>query len=92
MDSADDDNHAPSPPGNPIYVYDSKLRDELRKSLPHLDIREPDGTEPDLHFVRVDAVQQISLPYDAVLSHIAEIKPRRDIIYRRLDAGVIVGA
>jgi len=124
MDSTRDDKHASSPSANPIYVYDPKLRDEMRKSLPHLDIREPDGTEPDLHFVRVDAVQQISLPYDrndvgdidpelvrqvgpvrfsyddlvaimgydAVLSHIAGINPRRDIIYRRLEAGVIVGA
>jgi hypothetical protein len=124
MGTSDDDKQAPGPSGNPIYVYDPRLRDELRKSLPHLDIREPDGTEPDLHFVWVDAVQQISLPYDrngtgnidpelvrqvgpvrfsyddlvaimgydVVLSHIAGINARLDIIYRRLDEGVIVGA
>lgn len=47
--SGTDDDQAAKVETNPIYVYDPKLRDSMNASLPHLDIREPDGTEPDLH-------------------------------------------
>ena len=122
--SGTDDDQAAKVETNPIYVHDPKLRDSLKESLPHLDIREPDGTEPDLRFAQVDSLQQITLPYDrnspdpihpelvreiglvrftydklaailgdeVALSHIAGIHPRHDIIYRRLEAGTVVGA